>query len=158
MNRDAPIFVVELKALEALWIPSSWVHLVLSLEDAQQVCFNFIPYELLPRAIIQWRHERKMVHAKSHCVPPCQCHPVHGPLHFPTVVAQHMCSRPPTSPSAAQIVRDFLIEESRDRVWCSFCLSCQSFSSTLEWLASLIAANNQIFGKRVLKRQRKAGL
>ena len=80
---------------------------------------------------------------------------MHGPLHFPTVVAQHLRSRPQISHASAQIVRDFLIEESRGRTWDSICLNCNPLNNTLEWLASVIAANNSIVGRRALKRLRR---
>ena len=101
MHANTPIFVVELRALESIWIPSGWVHFVLTLEEAQQVCHNFIPAEVMPRSIIQWRHERKTKHSKTPCVLPCRCQPDHGPSHFPTVVAQFLRSRPEISTAAA---------------------------------------------------------
>ena len=73
MDWDTPVFCVELKAGEALWIPSGWVHFVISFEECHQVGINFIPQEVLPHAITHWRHEREMVHRRIPCVLPCNC-------------------------------------------------------------------------------------
>ena len=97
MSQDTPVFPIELNAGESLWIPSGWVHLVLTLQEAEQVCHNLIPKQVIPRAIVQWRHERKVLHARTPCVLLCVCQQPNATRHFPTVVAQHLRTEPAVS-------------------------------------------------------------
>ena len=152
MSQNTPVFPIELNAGVSLWIPSGRVHLVRTLQEVEQVCHNLIPKQVIPRAIVQWRHKRKTLHARTPCVLPCVCQQPNSR----TVVAQHLRTKPAVSASAAQLLRCFLIEERRDRNWLYFCSICHSLDDTLAWLQAKVSFETVGTSKSAKKRRRAA--
>ena len=134
------MFRIIVKQGQAVWIPPGWVHLVLSVETAGQVGLNIIPTQSLPRAITHWRHEVKVRHKESQktatpCVGLCSCEPLGGAAHFPTQVLQHLRSKPKIHRTAALMIREWLSEIEKTRVWSHICFECNPIQVTLDWLA-----------------------
>jgi hypothetical protein len=158
MDRDTPVFRIELLAGDVLWVPSGWAHFVISLEQSQQVGFNIVPVLMLPRSITHWRHEREMQHRRTPCVLPCGCQPKHGMCGYLTTVVQYLRSKPSLSPSASRMIQQFLVEEKGRSQFPGLCEECNKLDDVLTWLSTSRLMAGPINMKRAAKRLAKKQL
>jgi hypothetical protein len=153
LPKEAPVFGVKLLPGQVVYIPSGWLHAVLSSKASLQAGYNFLPTYAIPRIITHWSFEvysnlLPLNHSdpKSKCTGLCSCEPSGGVSAFPQRLIRYLRFLPPLHTNTARTIKGFLIRVRGVRVLYGLCETCFPLEDTLQWLQS------QCFAKPVKAR------